>query len=423
MTLVIFIVLLDIEKKLTSGQTPGKFGVIVQSTVVTGRPVMGLIPWTSNCRLFQSNDYGTRRQSRPPNQAHAGCPPQSRHHSLKAYNLAETIWFYTIQCGIPPEMRLINAARQTIVDAVKTSLELFKIMVPIIILVKILKELGLIGYLAVPLTPFMELVGLPAKTGLVWATALANNLYSAIIVYVALIPEMPPLSVAQVTVMCTMMLIAHNLPVEARITQKCGVTFGGQVLIRLLGALACGVLLNLVFTHFDVLQEPATVIWRAKAEADTIPAWALGQARNLGAIFCIIFLVMAVMRLLNYLRITDLFSKLLEPVLRFMGIGREAATITIIGLTMGIAYGGGLIIHEAQKGNLSKNDVFAAVSLMGLSHALIEDSLLMVLVGASTYGIFWGRLLFSLLAVAFLTRYVVGKINGGSVFWRKVFLG
>ena len=50
-----------------------------------GRPVMGLIPWTSNCRLFQSNDYGTRRQSRPLNQAHAGGHLQNRHCSLKYY--------------------------------------------------------------------------------------------------------------------------------------------------------------------------------------------------------------------------------------------------------------------------------------------------------------------------------------------------
>ena len=31
---------------------------------------MVLVLRTSNCRLFQSNDYGTQRQSRPPNQDH-----------------------------------------------------------------------------------------------------------------------------------------------------------------------------------------------------------------------------------------------------------------------------------------------------------------------------------------------------------------
>ena len=47
---------------------------------------MGSIPWTSNCRLFQSNDYGSRRQSRPLNQAHAGGHLQSRHCSLNYHD-------------------------------------------------------------------------------------------------------------------------------------------------------------------------------------------------------------------------------------------------------------------------------------------------------------------------------------------------
>ena len=42
----------------------------VQFTVASGRYVIGLVLRTSNCRLFQSNDYGTRRQSRPMNQPH-----------------------------------------------------------------------------------------------------------------------------------------------------------------------------------------------------------------------------------------------------------------------------------------------------------------------------------------------------------------
>ena len=49
---------------------------------------MVLIPWTSNCRLFQSNDYVSRRQSRPSNQAHAGG------HSKKPPPFTE---------GLPPE--------------------------------------------------------------------------------------------------------------------------------------------------------------------------------------------------------------------------------------------------------------------------------------------------------------------------------
>ncbi|MBF0527919.1 MAG: hypothetical protein HQK55_01350 [Deltaproteobacteria bacterium] len=287
-------------------------------------------------------------------------------------------------------------------------------MVPIIVAIKVLKELGLIDYLAVPLTPIMELVGLPSQTGLVWAASIANGLYSGILVYTALIPDMPTISVAQITVLATILLIAHNIPVEVRITQQCGVGIWSQLVLRFGGALICGVMLHLIFSRWNLLSEPAVILWQVKAPADpSWLTWAMGEGRNLLSIFVIIFILMTVMRLLNYFHITDLFNRLLQPILRLMGIGKEAATITIIGLTMGIAYGGGLIIHEAHRGKMKQHDIFAAVSLMGLSHALIEDSLLMSLLGASLYGILFARLLFSLVVVAGLTRFVARLGNRG----------
>jgi glycerol uptake facilitator-like aquaporin len=91
-----------------------------------------------------------------------------------------------------------------------------------------------------------------------------------------------------------------------------------------------------------------------------------------------------------------------------MGIGGGAATITVIGLVMGLAYGGGLIMHDVHKGKVERRDVFPAISLMSLSHALIEDTLLMYLIGATMWGTFVGRLLFSLLVVAALSRLTAG---------------
>lgn len=308
---------------------------------------------------------------------------------------------------------LFQAAKDLFVDSVKVCLDLFKVMIPIIIAVKILKETGLIQYFAIPLEPLMELVGLPAQTGLVWATALINNLYGGIVVYLALIPDMPPLTVAQVTVMCTMMLIAHGLPIEAKITQKCGVSFWGQVIIRFSGALACGALMNLFFNTFNLYTQPAAIHWNVAAEDPSVLAWMWGETVNLGAIFCIILALMGFMRILNKIKITDLLIKLLGPVLKLIGIGKDAATITIFGLTMGIVYGGGLIIHEAKTGNLSKRDIFSAVTLMGLCHSLIEDTLLMMLIGAHFNGVFWGRLIFALVVMAIVTRLFL-KIPGNT---------
>jgi hypothetical protein len=88
--------------------------------------------------------------------------------------------------------------------------------------------------------------------------------------------------------------------------------------------------------------------------------------------------------------------RLLSPVLKSMGIGREAGTITIVGVTLGLSYGGGLIIHEARSGRIPAKDVFLALTFMGLCHSLIEDTLLMLLLGADISGVLCARMAFSL---------------------------
>ncbi|EMG35883.1 hypothetical protein PCS_03366 [Desulfocurvibacter africanus PCS] len=289
-------------------------------------------------------------------------------------------------------------------DSLRISLELFKIMVPVVIAVKILQELGAIAWLARPLAPLMGLVGLPAETGLVWATAMLNNIYSGILVFASL-PLAEPLSVAQVTVLSTMILVAHGLPVELRIAQRSGTRLGFQLGLRFLGALAFGAILHTTYSSLDVLQEPARMLWQPAAQTDTsLTAWAIGQTRNFASIFLIILGLVAFVRLLERIRATEAMNRVLGPLLRLLGIGPTASTITIVGLTMGLSYGGGLIIHEAKSGGVSKRDVFYAVSLMGLCHSLFEDTLLMMLLGAHTSGILWGRLLLSLAAVALLVR-------------------
>lgn len=297
-----------------------------------------------------------------------------------------------------------SAARSAVSDAVRVSLDLYKVMIPIIVAVKILKELDLIGLFALPLSPLMGLVGLPDSMGLVWATGLLNNIYSALLVFTALGPA-EGVTVAQCTVLCTMLLIAHNLPVECKVAQKCGPSLWGQVLARILGALACGWLLHQAYALTGTLGEANRILWTPAATPQGLWPWALGEARNLAAVFGIILGLMLAMRLLNALRVTALLDALLRPVLRAVGIGPEASMVTVVGLALGLTYGSGLIIHEARAGRVGRRDVFYAVTLLGLSHALIEDTMLMVLMGAHASGILWGRLAFSLAALFLLVRF------------------
>lgn len=307
--------------------------------------------------------------------------------------------------GLGP--RLAAEVRSLLVDACASSMLLFKAMIPAVILVKVLQEFGLISLLARPLEPLMALVGLPASMGLVWGTAMLNNIYSSMVVFVSLASD-PSLGAgltqAQATVLCTMILIAHSLPVELKVARQCGPTMLSQGVIRVGAAMLCGMAMHGVFAATGWLSQANVILFTPGREPHGWGQWAWDQAVNLLAIFGIIVALMALMRLLKLLRVTDLLVWVLAPVLRVVGIGRDAAAITVVGLALGMTYGGGLIINEARSGRVGLRDIFNSVTFMGLTHALIEDTLLMVMLGADFQGVFWGRLLFSLALLAVLAR-------------------
>jgi hypothetical protein len=303
---------------------------------------------------------------------------------------------------------LVTPTKDLLRDALSASYEMFKVMIPVIVLVKLLQELGLIAWLAWPLKPVMGLVGLPAEMGLVWATAIVNTTYAGLIVFLSLAAD-NPLTAAQATVLAVLILTAHSLPVESSIARRSGARFFFQCMVRLAGAFLLGWLLHTIYTATGTLQEPATVLFRMDPQAAADPslaAWAVDQSINLLSIFGVILVLLVMMRLLTALRIIEFMNTLLRPVLKLIGIGTKASAITVIGLTMGLSYGGGLIISEARKGNVGKEDIFYSLTLMGLCHSLIEDTLLLALIGGHLSGIFWGRLVFAVVAVAGIVQIV-----------------
>lgn len=176
---------------------------------------------------------------------------------------------------------------------------------------------------------------------------------------------------AQASALGTMILVAHSLPVEGAVARATGVAWGPTLGLRLGGALALGALLNLAYRAGDFLQQPARLLWQPAARADTLAAWALEQGQMLVMVFFIIAALMALLRLLR---------------------------------TLGISVGAGLLIREARSGQLLRRDIFLTMRFLGLCHSLIEDTLLIVLIGADLSAILWARLAFAVLVTAALAR-------------------
>ncbi|MFO8182979.1 MAG: hypothetical protein R6U39_02270 [Candidatus Aegiribacteria sp.] len=290
-------------------------------------------------------------------------------------------------------------------EAAGVSFILFRIMVPVVIVVKILGELGLVKYIAAGFQPLMSLVGLPGEMGLVWATAVITNMYGGIVIFASIAPGLH-MTTAQITVIACMILVAHSMPVETTIARKSGVRVRFMVPFRLLSALLLGFLLNSIFSLCGLLQGEGSILWKASSGRRGLGGWALSQLQNLVTIFLIVLVLIVLMKVLDRLGITGLMNRMLGPVLTSMGIGRSASTVTILGMVLGISYGGGLIIRDVRSGRLSRRDVFFSISLMGLSHAIVEDTLLMMSLGAHISGVLFARVIFTWTVIWVLVRIV-----------------
>lgn len=291
-------------------------------------------------------------------------------------------------------------------------------MVPVVIAVKILGELGLVKYIAAAFAPVMNLVGLPGEMGLVWASAVITNMYGGIVIFASIAPGLH-MSTAQITVIACMILVAHSMPVETTIARKTGVRIRFMIPFRILCALLLGFILNSIYTLGGFLQEEGRILWEASHGGDSLGSWAFSQLQNLAIIFFIVLVLIILMKILDRIGITSLMNRMLEPVLTSMGIGKSATTVTILGMVLGISYGGGLIIRDVNSGKLSSRDVFFSISLMGLSHAIVEDTLLMMSLGGSITGVLFARVIFTWIVISGLVR-LVGKISDAA-FYRYFF--
>lgn len=309
-------------------------------------------------------------------------------------------------------MSLSDTVWKQVREAAGVSFILFRIMVPVVVAVKVLGELGLVSYIAAAFQPLMGLVGLPGEMGLVWATAVITNMYGGIVVFASIAPGLH-MTTAQMTVIACMILLAHSMPVETTIARKSGVRIRFMIPFRLLSALVLGFLLNTVFSLGGLLQGQGRILWEASAGGGGLGDWALSQLRNMATIFLIVLVLIVLMKVLDRLGITALLNRMLGPVLTSLGIGRSAATVTIFGMVLGISYGGGLIIRDVRSGKLPDRDVFFSMALMGLSHAIVEDTLLMMSLGGHISGVLFARVLFTWVVIWALVR-IVGRMSDRS---------
>ena len=77
--------------------------------------------------------------------------------------------------------------RKVVTDIIDVSVTLFKIMIPTLIVVKLLQEIGVVELLNHVLSPVMGVLGLPSEMAVVLTTNMLTNPYAGLIVASSLI--------------------------------------------------------------------------------------------------------------------------------------------------------------------------------------------------------------------------------------------
>ena len=281
-------------------------------------------------------------------------------------------------------------------------------MIPALLIVRLLEQFGGTEALAWLLSPLMSPLGLPNEFGLVWAAAILTNIYTAMIVFYEL-SSGQELSVMQVSTVGVMILISHALPIEGAVAKVLGVPWRVTIILRVAGAYLLGLLCAIGFAEFDLGQGPATALWHPIVRAIDWGGLLLGQVQMLLSIFVILAALIAFLRLLRLVGLEKLMSVLLQPLMRIMTVSRDSANVTIVGLMLGLSFGAGLLIDEGRSGRISKRDMRVVACFLGVCHSIIEDTLLILLLGADVIPVLLGRFVFSCLLIALIARYVYPK--------------
>ena len=282
---------------------------------------------------------------------------------------------------------------------------LFKVILPVVVIIRFLELMGAIPYLAKFLEPLTGFIGIDGSLGLVWMAAILVNIYAGMAAFASL-QAIFDYSVAETTILGLIILIAHSLPIEVAIARQSRVSAIFNLLFRFINAIIAGKILNLIFIKYDLFSEKNISFLKAPSTTVSNIDWAILQIQNFLIIFLIIFFIITTINILKYLGIWQIIINILRAPLSYLGMSYKVANIILIGLTLGISFGGGFLIEESKKNNISKKDILLSLSFLSLCHSIIEDTILILLLGSHISGVLFFRFIYTVIIIL-LMRYLL----------------
>ncbi len=288
-----------------------------------------------------------------------------------------------------------------------SAIAIIKLILPILFAIEILKYYQLIEPLSILLSPILELLELPNEFAIIWIVGIFTGIYGAIATffYIATNPE--SYTIAQVSILSVLILVVHALPIEAKISQYLGVNYWKIIFFRFAVAIIYALIVKYLTDFFGLLQEKVHLTTIITTQQDTsifsIITGPIITCIEIGVIIVVLYMIIDFLKKINVIRYIEL---ILKPITYILKIDNRLSNSLLIGMVLGLSYGGAILIEDLKNlkkvSNKEKNKV---VYLLNILHSLIEDTILVLLIGANIFVVLLGRIVFSILIMLLINVY------------------
>ncbi|MGG1242576.1 nucleoside recognition domain-containing protein [Bacillus cabrialesii] len=282
----------------------------------------------------------------------------------------------------------------------QTTWTLGKVIFPVTLLVTLLQHTPVMDWLVRLITPVMGLFGLSGEAAIPLVLGNMLNLYAGIAGILTL-----DLSVKEVFILAVMLSFCHNLIIESTVAAKVGIRIGIILAVRIGLAAVSAIVINLIWHGGQETAQYGFIAAKGAAPdgwlgmlADALMKAGLGVLQ-LAAIVIPLMIIIQFLRDLGWLH---RFSRWLSPFTQLLGMNKNTSMTMVAGLTIGLAYGAGVMIKAVEDDGVSRRDMTLAFIFLVACHAVVEDTLVFIPLGIPV----WPLLLIRVTTAVLLTMAI-----------------
>ena len=273
--------------------------------------------------------------------------------------------------------------KQTLLSALKSAWIIIKLIIPIYILAEVLYFYNLLSYVSFLVEPLTAILDLPKEAALSIISGMFLNLYAAIAFAAPL-----DLTARQWTILAVFLGICHALIVETAVMKKLGISNIYSISLRVIAGFIVAFLVTLLPKELfsDVISKASV---EPRVYTDLWDVLSTSFVNSIDLTIKIIILISIIIFIMDFIKTRKFIVESKKNVSKGFSL--------TVGVFLGITYGAGLLIKEAQNSSLSKRDVFYVGTFLMICHAIIEDTLLFVIFDANLTIIVVARVVFAII--------------------------